>query len=790
MALPPWVHLLLLLAVVCACHGRPLVEDVDGSVATQPLRPSVISCSTAGNYSDGSPYHVNLYRLLSAIPMTVDSNGFFNGTFGEAGGEAFGLFMCYAGDTDAECQHCLDHAPDGIMKLCPHSRTVRAVYDSCSLQYSDESFFSVADLSVAAMVDLSVLPQVEQTPSRTWNERASDQTWNDRASARTRNDRASARTWNNRASARTWDDRASARNWDDRASDQTWDDSGVLVGYVVDTVGLSQTRLKLIRRLMVKASQAAVRIAEGTQPFTDTQWVQAVVQCTRDLPPSECTRCLSYYTDQLPRMFPNNSGGAIKGSSCYLSYAIFANKPTVRVRLERYLYSEKYEKEKAERENYHEREMVEHRRKRRRKVVIISSIVTISVVLVVCLIGILFRFLRYRWRRWVAVGRVAMGSFLEKMQKQVKKLQIQVAYYRGKSIYQDELEQGTGPRRFTYNELAVATDGFSSRNKLGEGGFGSVYQGFLNKTNLHIAVKKVSKSSRQGWKEFVSEVKIISRLRHRNLVQLLGWFNGGKDDDLLLVYELMPNGSLDAHLYKPDHLLPWTVRYEIALGLGSGLLYLHQEMEQCVVHRDIKPSNIMLDVSFNAKLGDFGLARFVCDGRASLTTGAAGTLGYMDPKCVFSGTASMESDVYSFGVVLLEIACCRRPAVAREDDEGVFIHLVQWVWESYAEGTILKAADARLDGKFDEQEMERVMVVGLWCGQPDPGLRPSIRQAVSVLRLETPLPSLPAKMPVPAYMMQSPADDSFGSSVTTGGVASGSGSRDASTTHSTRNKVE
>uniref|UniRef100_A0ACD5ZIV6 Uncharacterized protein n=1 Tax=Avena sativa TaxID=4498 RepID=A0ACD5ZIV6_AVESA len=672
MALPPWVRLLLLLAVVPECHARQLVEDVDGSVATQPLRPSVFSCSTAGNYSDGSPYHMNLNQLLLSIPMTVDSDGFFKGTFGEAGSEAFGLFMCYSGDNNAECQDCVDRAPDGIMKLCPHSRTVRAVYDFCSLQYSDEPFFSVADLSIAA-------------PS-----------------------------------------------WNDRAPDQNWDyNIGVLVGYVVNTVDLSQTRFKLIRRLAVKASKAAVRIAEGTEPFADRQWMRVVVQCTRDLPPSECTRCLSHYADQLPRMFPNNSSGAIKGSSCYLRYAIFANKPQ--------------------------------------------------------------KFLRYRWQRWVAVGRVAMGSFLEKMQKQVEELKIQaVAYCRGKSKYQDELEQGTGPRRFTYNELAAATDGFSSRNKLGEGGFGSVYRGFLNKTNLHIAVKKVSKSSRQGWKEFVSEVKIISRLRHRNLVQLLGWFNGGKDDNLLLVYELMPNGSLDAHLYKPDHLLPWTVRYEVALGLGSGMLYLHQEMEQCVVHRDIKPSNIMLDGSFNAKLGDFGLARFVCDGRASLTTDAAGTLGYMDPKCVFSGTASMESDVYSFGVVLLEIACCRRPAVAREDDEGSFIHLVQWVWESYAEGTILEAADARLDGKFDEQEMERVMVVGLWCGQPDPGLRPSIRQAVSVLRLEAPLPSLPANMPVPAYMMPSPADDSLGSSVTIGGVGSGSGggSEDASTTQSTRNKVE
>jgi serine/threonine protein kinase len=379
----------------------------------------------------------------------------------------------------------------------------------------------------------------------------------------------------------------------------------------------------------------------------------------------------------------------------------------------------------------------------------------------------------------LAVARAARRSYLEKLPKQA-------AYYRGKSVCEDELEKGTGPRRFTYDELAAATNGFSSQNKLGEGGFGSVYRGFLNDTNLHIAVKKVSKSSRQGWKEFASEVRIISRLRHRNLVQLLGWFNGGDNGDLLLVYELMPNGSLDAHLYKPNNLLPWTVRYGVALGLGSALMYLHQDTEQCFVHRDVKPSNVMLDASFNAKLGDFGLARFVCDGRGSLTTGAAGTLGYMDPKCVFSGTASMESDVYSFGVVLVEIACCRRPAVARDDDEGPVIHLLQWVWEAYGRGAILEAADARLDGRFDEQEMERVMVVGLWCGHPDPSLRPSIRQAISVLRLEAPLPSLPAKMPVAAYMMPPPADDSLGSSGTTGGA----GSVDASTSHSTRNKVD
>ncbi|RLN00705.1 L-type lectin-domain containing receptor kinase IX.1-like [Panicum miliaceum] len=223
----------------------------------------------------------------------------------------------------------------------------------------------------------------------------------------------------------------------------------------------------------------------------------------------------------------------------------------------------------------------------------------------------------------------------------------------------------TGPKRFRYGELAIATGNFSDKQKLGEGGFGSVYKGFLKDVNLHVAIKRVSKGSKQGRKEYASEVRIISRLRHRNLVQLIGWCHGGSE--LLLVYEMMPNGSLDTHLYSASdgELLPWPLRHEIVLGLGSALLYLHQDWEQCVLHRDIKPSNVMLDASFHAKLGDFGLARLVDHGRGSHTTVLAGTMGYMDPECIITGRASAESDIYSFGVVLLEIACGRRPMVAR-----------------------------------------------------------------------------------------------------------------------------
>ncbi|KAI5010692.1 hypothetical protein ZWY2020_012829 [Hordeum vulgare] len=211
------------------------------------------------------------------------------------------------------------------------------------------------------------------------------------------------------------------------------------------------------------------------------------------------------------------------------------------------------------------------------------------------------------------------------------------------------------------------------------------------------------------------------RFRYREL--LIGWCHGS--GELLLVYELMPNGSLDTHLYNTDNKLSWPTRYDIVLGIGYALLYLHEEWEQCVLHRDIKPSNVMLDASFNAKLGDFGLARLVDHSKGTHTTELAGTTGYMDPECMRVGRASIESDIYSFGVVLLEISTGRGPVVVLPDN--TVIHLAQRVSELYDHGRILDAADQRLNGEFDVGEMERVMVVGLLCTCHDSSLRPSIR---------------------------------------------------------------
>ncbi|KAJ9705538.1 hypothetical protein PVL29_003540 [Vitis rotundifolia] len=313
----------------------------------------------------------------------------------------------------------------------------------------------------------------------------------------------------------------------------------------------------------------------------------------------------------------------------------------------------------------------------------------------------------------------------------------------------EDFEKGAGPGKFSFDELALATTNFSEGEKLGEGGFGGVYRGFLRELNSYVAVKRVKRNSLQEMKEYASEV------------QLVGWCH--EKEELLLVYELFPNGSLSTCLFEEKTLLTWAMRYRIALGLASSLLYLHEEWEQCVVHRDIKSSNVMLDSDFNAKLGDFGLARLVDHGKGSQTTVLAGTMGYMAPECFMTGKASKESDVYSFGIVALEI-CCGRRAVETKAQENQ-IRLVEWVWDLYGVGKLLEAADPRLSADYDDQQMERLMIVGLWCAHPDCNARPSMRQAMSVLNSEALLPLLPIKMPVPMYYTPPALQTSYSTSL-------------------------
>ncbi|XP_039013266.1 L-type lectin-domain containing receptor kinase IX.1-like [Hibiscus syriacus] len=314
-----------------------------------------------------------------------------------------------------------------------------------------------------------------------------------------------------------------------------------------------------------------------------------------------------------------------------------------------------------------------------------------------------------------------------------------------------EMEMVTAPRQFFYKELRLATGNFSDEGLLGEGGFGKVYLGFLMDMNCNVAVKRITPDSRQGVKEFLSEVKIISRLRHRNLVQLIGWCHD--NNEFLIVYEFLPNKSLDYHLHREPCLLTWDKRYKIALGLASALLYLQEECDQCVLHRDIKSSNVLLDLSFNAKLGDFGLARLVEHGQGSRTTKVMlGTDGYIAPECLNTYRSIKESDIYSFGVVVLEIASGRKAIPAHDrPSKKSRTKLVEWVWDLYGKESLVDAADQRLYGNYDKEQMERFLLVGLACAHPGYFARPSITQVIDILSFKARCPMVPREMPLPIF---------------------------------------
>jgi serine/threonine protein kinase len=289
------------------------------------------------------------------------------------------------------------------------------------------------------------------------------------------------------------------------------------------------------------------------------------------------------------------------------------------------------------------------------------------------------------------------------------------------------------PHRLPYKELYTATKGFEASELLGAGGFGQVYRGVLRRSGDVVAIKRISSSGTQGLRTFVAEVASLGRMRHRNLVDLRGWCKRGQD--LLLVYEFMPNGSLDEHLFgcagtimPPKPLLTWVQRFRILRGVASGLVYLHEEWEQVVVHRDVKASNVLLGADMSPRLGDFGLARLYEHGADPATTRVVGTLGYMAPELAVTAKASRATDVFAFGVLLLEVACGRRPIDPVTGDS-----LLRRVRDHGVGGDLVRAVDERLDGCYDKEEAKLVLWLGLMCSQSRPEARPSMRQVCQYL---------------------------------------------------------
>ncbi|XP_011013241.1 PREDICTED: probable L-type lectin-domain containing receptor kinase S.5 [Populus euphratica] len=336
----------------------------------------------------------------------------------------------------------------------------------------------------------------------------------------------------------------------------------------------------------------------------------------------------------------------------------------------------------------------------------------------------------------------------------------------------------TAPKKFKFKELSKATGKFNPKNKLGKGGFGTVYKGILGKKE--VAVKRVSKKSTQGKQEFIAEVTTIGHIHHRNLVKLIGWCHEKRE--YLLVYEYLPNGSLDKYIFwdeksgTQEETLSWGKRLSVISGVAQALDYLHNGCMNRVLHRDIKASNVMLDLDFTAKLGDFGLARTIIHNEQThhSTKELAGTPGYMAPESILTGRATAETDVYAFGVLVLEVACGRKPGGQAERDDYI-CNIVNGLWELYRRGTILEGADPRLNGIFIEEEMECVLILGLACCHPNPKNRPSMKTVLQVLTGEAPPPEVPAERPAFTWPPMPPSFNEWDNSLVGGQLSPFSG---------------
>ncbi|VFQ72880.1 unnamed protein product [Cuscuta campestris] len=304
------------------------------------------------------------------------------------------------------------------------------------------------------------------------------------------------------------------------------------------------------------------------------------------------------------------------------------------------------------------------------------------------------------------------------------------------------IPESSNLKAFSYNELRLATRNFRPDSMLGEGGFGSVFKGWIDKntfkatkpgTGLVIAVKRLNQESSQGHKEWLTEINYLGQLSHTNLVKLIGYCV--EDEHRLLVYEFMPRGSLENHLFRRSSYfqpITWSLRMKVALGAAKGLAYLHSP-EAKVIYRDFKSSNVLIDFNYNAKLSDFGLAKDgPVDGKTHVSTRVMGTYGYAAPEYVSTGHLTAKSDVYSFGVVLLEMLTGRR--VLDRNRPSSEENLIEWAKPYLAnKRKVLQVVDPQIQGQYSTMVALRIALLSVRCLTHDPNLRPDMDEVVHEL---------------------------------------------------------
>ncbi|KAG7546720.1 Serine-threonine/tyrosine-protein kinase catalytic domain [Arabidopsis suecica] len=431
--------------------------------------------------------------------------------------------------------------------------------------------------------------------------------------------------------------------------------------------------------------------------------IYALAQCTPDLSESDCRICLAQIFAGVPTCCDGKAGGWWTNPSCYF-------------RFEEYPFFDlsviSEQKQPLSPHNNNSRRSDQGNSKDRSKTLISAVVPIVTIVLVL------------------------MFLFIYLMRRKKKKTL--------KDNTENEFES-TDSLHFDFETIRVATDDFSLTHKIGEGGFGVVYKGNLP-DGQEIAVKRLSIHSGQGNAEFKTEVLLMTKLQHNNLVKLFGF--SIKESERLLVYEFIPNTSLDRFLFDPikQKQLDWEKRYNIIVGISRGLLYLHEGSEFPIIHRDLKSSNVLLDEQMLPKISDFGMARqFDFDRTQAITRRVVGTYGYMAPEYAMHGRFSVKTDVYSFGVLVLEIITGKRNSGL---GLGEGTDLPTFAWQNWIEGTSMELIDHVLLKSYNKKQSMQCLEIALSCVQENPSKRPTMDSVVSMLSsdsesLQLPKPSQP-----------------------------------------------
>ncbi|XP_068667814.1 cysteine-rich receptor-like protein kinase 10 [Aristolochia californica] len=449
----------------------------------------------------------------------------------------------------------------------------------------------------------------------------------------------------------------------------------------------------LMKNLAEEAAANSSRLAWGRTSNDSFPYLYGLAQCTRDLPPDECFSCLDGTISSIPNCCHNKIGAQIYSLICNIRYEINPFDPVSRLPLlsppPAFPSSPPNSGSNGE--------------------ALAAGISTIFCI-----------YLSRRKKEW---KNMLVDGDEEEMRNSESLL-------------------------FDIGTLRAATHNFSDTNKLGQGGFGPVYKGKLP-DGQEIAVKRLLTSSSQGIREFRNEVVLVAKLQHRNLVRLLGCCI--EDQEKLLVYEYVPNHSLDKFLFDPTNRgqLDWSTRYKIIGGIARGLLYLHEDSRLRIIHRDLKASNILLDRNMDPKISDFGLAKlFGRDETRGNTSRIAGTFGYMSPEYAMQGHYSTKSDVYSFGVLVLEIVTGRKNSGFAASEPS--IDLSSYTWRYWKEGRVLDLMDQSQGEDNQRNEALRCIHLGLLCVQEDPAERPLM--STVVLMLSSYFKTLPDPSP-PAFFI-------------------------------------